>query len=210
MIQKHIPRRAFALAFFATSGPVFGAEITNLDFTKGAKIPAGAKHDWNLGATGLRGWIYCDKMDPTDARQIAIPKVAKGSPADGVRDVGEVILGVGGNPFSYDRRTEMGEALTLAKTDAAQGQLSLNRWRAGGSADVVVTLPVLGTYSATAPCDCPKSKRIPEQGWKALAKRMGDPSYFNQPWYFHPIPRSHNALALRASGDPAYLPTLLF
>ena len=74
----------------------------------------------------------------------------------------------------------------------------------------MVTLPVLGTYSATAPCDCPKSKRIPEQGWKALAKRMGHPSYFNQPWYFHPIPRSHNALALRASGDPAYLPTLLF
>ena len=66
-------------------------------------------------------------MDPTDARQIAIPKVAKGSPADDVRDVGDVILGVGGNPFSYDRRTEMGQALTLAKTDAAQGQLSLNR-----------------------------------------------------------------------------------
>ena len=104
MNQKHIARRAFArsfiavLAILATSGPVFGAPKTmpNADFTKGEKIPAGAKHDWNLGATGLRGWIYCGKMDTIDARQIAITRVAKGSLADGVVDVGDVILGVGG------------------------------------------------------------------------------------------------------------------
>jgi len=32
-----------------------------------------------------------------------------------------------------------------------------------------VKLPVLGTYSATAPYDCPKSRRILEQGCKVLA-----------------------------------------
>lgn len=32
------------------------------DFTKGDAIPDGASQDWNLGATGARGWIYSDKM----------------------------------------------------------------------------------------------------------------------------------------------------
>ena len=82
--------------------PVFAAEkSTNVpDFTKGDAIPAQAKHDWNLGATGLRGWIYCDKMVTSDARQIAITKVEQGSPADGIVAVGDVILGVGGKLFS--------------------------------------------------------------------------------------------------------------
>jgi len=198
------------LIILSTSGPVFGAAKTmpNPDFTQGDKIPEDAKHDWNLGATGLRGWIYCDKMDTSDARQIAITKVEKGSPADGVLAVGDVILGVGGKRFSYDPRTKMGKALTLAESEAGQGKLSLTRWRAGSAAEVVVKLPVLGTYSATAPYNCPKSKRILEQGCKDLAKRMADPSYVNQPWHLHPIPRSLNALALLASGDPAYLPLI--
>jgi len=198
------------LCCIATSGPVFGAPktIPNPDFTQGEKIPENAKRDWNLGATGLRGWMFCDKMDTTDARQIAITQVAKGSPADGVFVVGDVILGIGGKPFSYDPRTEMGKALTLAESDAGQGKLSLTRWRAGSAAEVVVKLPVLGTYSATAPYNCPKSKRILEQGCRDLARRMADPSYVKQPWYLHPIPRALNALALLASGDPAYLPLI--
>ena len=60
---------------------------------------------------------------------------------------------------------------------------------------------MLGTYSATAPYDCPKSKRILEQGCKALAKRIADPSTGRT--------RSRgrlNALALLASGNPEYLP----
>ena len=195
------------LVLLATVGPVFGAEkpMPNPDFTKGGKIPAGAKHDWNLGATGLRGWIYCHKMDTSDARQIAITKVARGSPADGVLAVGDSIVGVGGKPFSYDPRTEMGKALTLAESEAGQGKLSLTRWRAGSAVEVVVKLPVLGSYSATAPYDCPKSKRILEQGCKDLATRMADPSYAERQ---DPIPRSLNALALLASGDPSYLPLI--
>ena len=108
----------FAILFLlATVCPVFAADKTmpNPDFTQGGKIPAGAKHDWNLGATGLRGWIFCDHLVTSDARQIAITQVDKGSPADGLLTVGDVILGVGGKPFSYDPRTELGKALTLAE-----------------------------------------------------------------------------------------------
>jgi hypothetical protein len=142
------------------------------DFTKGAKIPTRATHDWNLGATGLRGWIFCDELVTTDARQIAITQVEKDSPADGILAVGDVILGVGGKPFSYDPRTEFGKALTLAESAAGGGELVITRWRKGKTAEVVLKLPVLGNYSATAPFRCAKSKRILEQGCKALAEKV--------------------------------------
>ncbi len=63
------------------------------DFTKGDTIPENAKHDWNLGPTGLRGWMYCDKLVTKDARQIRVTSVAEGSPAAGTIVVGDVILG---------------------------------------------------------------------------------------------------------------------
>ena len=200
----------FALfVMFSASGANYaigGGQAAEVpDFTQGAKIPEDAKHDWNLGATGLRGWMYCDKMVTSDARQIAITKVAKGSPAYGILEVGDVILGVGGKAFSYDPRTEMGKALTAAESEAGSGELTLSRWRAGSSEEVVVKIPVLGTYSATAPYDCPKSKRILEQGCRELAKRMEDPSYTRR---LDPIPRSLNALALLASGQESYLPLI--
>jgi hypothetical protein len=200
----------FALVFvfsaFGASYAAGGGQAAEVpDFTQGAKIPDDAKHDWNLGATGLRGWMYCDKMVTSDARQIAITKVAKGSPAYGILEVGDVILGVGGKPFSYDPRTEMGKALTAAESEAGSGELTLSRWRAGSSEEVVLKIPVLGTYSATAPYDCPKSKRILEQGCRELAKRMEDPSYTRR---LDPIPRSLNALALLASGQERYLPLI--
>lgn len=145
--------------------------------------------------------MFSDKLVTTDARQIAVTKVDKNSPADGILRVGDVILGAGGKPFSYDPRTELGKAITAAETAAGGGNLSLIRWRAGKTEQVVVKLPVLGTYSATAPYDCPKSQRILRQGCKALARRIADPSYRE-----NPITRSLNALALLAGGNPQYLP----
>jgi hypothetical protein len=198
--------RSLALAVFVAA-PVSalaagkGQPLTVPDFTKGDALPAGARHDWNLGPTGLRGWMFCDKLVTTDARQIYITKVEKGSPADGVFRVGDVILGVGGKPFSHDPRTEFGKAITAAETQAGGGRFVLTRWRAGQREEVTLRLLVLGTYSATAPYDCPKSKRILEQGCKALAKRVAEPSHPEDP-----IVRSLNALALLASGNPAYLP----
>ena len=60
--------------FFTVPSPAAGRrlKIANPDFTRGDKIPAGANHDWTLGATGARGWMFCDKLVTTDARQIAI------------------------------------------------------------------------------------------------------------------------------------------
>jgi hypothetical protein len=178
-------------------------QMTLPDLTQGAAIPAEANHDWTLGATGTRGWMFSDKLETTAARQIAITQADKGSPADGVLKTGDVILGVSGKPFSHDPRVELGKALTIAEAEAGKGNLSLTRWRDGKTEEVVLKLPVLGTYGATAPYDCPKSKRIFEQGCKALAERMQDAAY---PKTQSHITRSLNALALLASGNPQYLP----
>jgi hypothetical protein len=171
------------------------------DFSRGDKIPEGVDHDWNLGATGARGWMFCDRLVTTDARQIYVTTVEDNSPAAGILAVGDVILGVGGTLFSYDPRTELGKALTIAESEVGGGSLSLTRWRAGRTENVVVRLPVLGTYSATAPYDCAKSQRILEQGCKTLAERIADPTY-----RANAIPRCLNALALLASGQDEYLP----
>ena len=188
---------AAPLAYAAPQG-----KMEKPDFTKGDPIPAGANHDWNLGATGARGWMFCDKMVTTDARQISITKIDKGSPADGTLAVGDVILGVGGKAFSYDPRTEFGKALTAA--EAGDGNLSLIRWRAGKEEAVTVKLSALGKYAATAPYDCPKSKLIFEKGCEALAKNMASGSSQKQ----NPIPRALNALALLSSGNAKYLPLI--
>jgi hypothetical protein len=61
------------------------------------------KLTYNLGATGLRGWIYTKPATYLDSvqgrtttasRQILVTHVGAGSPADGVMQPDDVILGV--------------------------------------------------------------------------------------------------------------------
>ncbi len=171
----------------------------NPDFTKGGTVPKAATHDWNLGPTGARGWMYAHKLETSEARQIQVTSVEPRSPAARVLRPGDVILGVGGKPFVDDPRTELGRAIGAA--EATDGKLELIRWRGGKTKKVVVRLAKLGAYSATAPFECPKSKRIFERGCEALARTMkADPDAGN------PIVRSLNALALLSSGKRRYLP----
>ena len=173
------------------------------DFTQGDAIPTEAKHDWNLGPTGLRGWMFCDMLVTTDARQIVITAIDQGSPADGSNAVGDVLLGVGGKSFAHDPRTELGRAITSAETLTGGGQLKLTRWRAGKVEEVTLKLPVLGSFSDTSPYDCAKSQRILAQGLKRLAARMSESDYEETE---DAIPCSLNALALLAGGEAAKLP----
>ncbi len=175
------------------------APPVNPDFTHGGQRDD--FHDWTLGPTGLRGWIYGSKCETSEARQILVTAVAKGSPADGILTNGDVILGVGGQPFSCDARISFAKAITAAEKANwwKGGKLQLLRWRAGQTETVELKLKVMGTYSDTAPYDCPKSKKIFEQGCEAIAKRgLNGES----------IPNDMNALALLASGKQEYRPML--
>jgi len=135
---------------------IYGQDVP--DFTRGDKIPKGHNHDWNLGPTGARGWIYSNKLETTQARQILITKVDPGSPADGVLKVGDVLLGCGSAPFKFDPRKEFGAAISKAESNG--GALVLSRWRDGDAKNVTVKLEAIGAYSPTAPFECAKSIRV--------------------------------------------------
>ncbi len=171
------------------------------DFTQGDKPDE--FHDWNLGPIGARGWIYTANGHSHEARQILITTVAKGSPADGVLVKGDVILGVEGKKFDGDARVQFANAITAV--ESGKGTLHLLRWREGKTDTPELKLQVLGSYSATAPYDCPKSKLIFEAGCISLAARMAGPNYARSN---NPIPRSLNGLALIASGNKAWHPML--
>jgi HEAT repeat protein len=206
--MKHIHRithtllAVAALAFSFT--PAFAAKQGDApppDFTKGGQ--ADKAHDWTLGPTGMRGWIYTANGHSHDTRQILVTEVAKGSPADGVLAVGDVILGVEGKAFADDARITFAKAIAAA--EAEKGVLKLTRWRGGKTDAVEIKLAALGSFSATAPYDCAKSKRIFELGCAALAQRMGAADYGKG---MHGIVRSLNALALLASGKKEWAPLL--
>ena len=147
------------------------------DLTSGSQVER--RLTYNLGSTGMRGWIYTHPATYLDSlqgrttaasRQILVTHVGDKSPADGVMKVDDVILGVGKKPFSDDARKSIALAIQEAEKDSNKGILTLTRWRAGKTEEVQLKLRVMGTYSDTAPYNCPKSKRIFEEACKALEK----------------------------------------
>ena len=175
------------------------------DFTKGDKIPP-RSHDWNLGPTGARGWIYGWRGESKEARQILITKVANDSPSAGVLETGDVIVGLNGKLFESDARITFAKAITTA--EAGNGNLPLKLWRNGQAIDVTIKLPTLGSYGPTAPWNCEKSKIIFEQGCDRLAARM-QAAIDSGARRKHPIQQMLNALALLSSPQrDKYMPVI--
>ena len=187
-----------ALLATLLAGPAFAAKEAPPvpDLTQGGKLAEKNVHDWNLGPTGLRGAMWAWSMVTTEARQILVTQVDQGSPAAGLVQVDDVILGVGGAKFTSDARVAFGNAITVAETKAAGGKLPLLLWRKGKELAVTVPVRVMGSYGAQWPYGgCEKSANIIELGAAHLAKNIG-PS----------IPDEIGALALLATGNKKYLP----
>ena len=164
------------------------------DLTDGGKM--NDKHDWNLGPTGARGWMWGMRLRTDYARQILITKVDAGSPADGILEVDDVILGVGGKKFDNDARIAFGRAITEAEKKKNRGKLKLIRWRKGKTENVTLQLKVMGSYGPMAPMNCRKSKRILDDACKYIEKNGIGKG----------ITGHVNALGLLASGQKKYLP----
>ncbi len=162
---------------------------------------------YNLGATGLRGWIYTKAANNTDSqggrttlasRQILVTHVGKKSPADGVIKEDDIILGVAGKPFSDDARKSFAKAIQEAEKEVNGGVLNLMIWRAGKSSNLEINLKVMGSYTATAPYNCPKSKLIFEEACKVLGEEPLERGWTG----------AVKGLALLASGESRYLSKL--
>ena len=133
---------------------------------------------YNLGPTGLRGWMYRDPanmgqegLQTNQDRQILITAVGAGTPASSAGlAVDDVILGVKAgsgtalaypaDAFTTDARKAFGAAITEAETTAKAGVFRILRWRAGVFSEVQLNLPAIGDYTATAPYNCPKSAAV--------------------------------------------------
>ncbi|MCH7229062.1 DUF6288 domain-containing protein, partial [Haloferula sp. A504] len=146
------------------------------DLTLGEPIPDNLTTTWNLGPTGMRGWVYYDTTSggingSAGSRQIQVREVDAGSPADGVFLPNDLILGASGTataPVEFeiaDIDARRGLAVAIADAEAqTPAALQLIRWRAGVQDVVTLTLRTMGAYSATAPYNCPKSEKILEEG----------------------------------------------
>ncbi len=159
--------------------------------------PAKTENSYNLGPTGALGWMQVDAGMTENSRQILVTAVEKGSPAEGKLAVGDVILGVFGQPFADDARKVFGRAIGQAEADAGQGLLPLTVWRHGQSASIVIKLQVMGSYSETSPYNCPKAQKILAQGLAVLAKSLAKDNSLHT-----------NELALLAGGRPEDLTML--
>jgi len=199
-ITKQSFQIALVTALLVSTSLIAGPRKPQLpmsDFTKGGQ--PGDFHDWTLGATGARGWIYGRKGQTAEVRQILVTEVSKNSPADGILKKGDVILGIAGRPFDDDARIQFARGIMTAEQKNNGGIMELIRWRAGQTENVKLKLAVMGTYSETAPYNCGKSRKIFAQGCQIIAKRgLGGVS----------IPNDLNALALLASGRKEYRPML--
>ncbi len=173
------------------------------DLTK--EKPADIKLTYNLGATGLRGWIYTKPANffesqqgrtTTFSRQILITHVGAKSPADGIIKINDVILGVADKPFADDARKSIALAIADAEKETNQGKLNLLVWRQGKTEKVQLKLRVMGSYSATAPFNCPKSKLIFDEACKVLENEPLRDDMWG----------AVNGLVLMATGNPEYLP----
>jgi autotransporter-associated beta strand protein len=171
-------------------------------------------YTYNLGPTGLRGWIYVgggERGEGTitvESRQILV--TAASAPANAVLAVNDVILGAmagstGSVPlFTNDCRKAFAMAIGEAEK-AGAGTLRVKRWRAGVSSDVNIAIPVMGEYSSTAPYSCPKSALILTNAVnKFVAQLVADSNFLNNGQLFS---RSIHALAFLSgvtSNHPNY------
>ena len=167
---------------------------------------------YNLGPTGLRGWIYigggngADGTITTESRQILVTVAS--APGDAVLAVDDVILGAmagssGTVPlFASDARKAFGGAIGDAEKTGA-GTLRVKRWRAGTITDENIPMTIMGDYTATAPYSCPKSALILANArTKLVGQLKANANFLTSDWS-----GAISGLALLAGvspGDPDY------
>jgi len=133
----------------------------------------------NLGPTGARGTL--------ESKSFTVKYVFKGSPADGVLLLDDVITGVNGKPFEIEHR--FGHHLTRMKefpeigyegpmmdfgnaiedAEGKDGNLTLSITRAGKPMDMVVKLVAIGRFSETYPKNCEKSALLAKRAMEYLS-----------------------------------------
>lgn len=138
-----------------------------------------------LGPVGVRTGPFGPNM--------GVRQVILGSPAHNKLFVGDVIYSANGKMLGETAWVVMGDAITFSESDEGKGKLRLGVRRAGKNMDVDLTLDVMGTFSPTAPYDCPKTEKIVANLEKWVEIQGGNAGFLNT-----------DALFLLATGNPKY------
>jgi hypothetical protein len=137
-----------------------------------------------FGPTGIEG--------SESKNTIKVTNTEKGSPAFGKLKQGDLIIGVNGKKFGKSPKHEIAAAIDMAETKKSRGKLTLIL---KGNKTTILTLPVLGSYSATAPYKCKKTDKIITQLAESLLKlKHGGGGVLNS-----------GILGLMATGEKKYL-----
>jgi hypothetical protein len=126
---------------------------------------------------------------------MGVREIKAGSPADGKLMAGDVIYSVNGRMLGEKAWEVMADAITASETREGNGKLVLGLRRGTENIDVELTLAVMGTYSTTAPYDCPKTEKIVSNLVKWI--ESGKSRHSNRPDFL-----GTDTLFLLATGNP--------
>ena len=172
----------------------------------------------NLGPTGIRARIY-----PEKANQLAVKYVFqdKQSPAKGLIQIGDIIVGANGKKFKTSHRfgrnlrggggwdgPMMELAAHLEDSQGSDGKLNLIVWPLGLKSDektVTIPLRVVGRFADTFPYNCKRSDMMLEELCDFIVTDYKS-SNWKKPNSFYGGPHgvAHQMLALMASGNSKY------
>ena len=172
-----------------------------------AEVPGWFYH---LGLTGIRVELIAEHP-----KALLVRHVIFDSPAKGIVQTGDLIVGAGGQLFKEAHRngygmhvfgadgpiSELADALEECQTSDGKGKLSLSVVRDGEGTDLTIDVgQKYGTYSQTYPISCQKSNKVLEELLEYLVQHQrADGSFGN------PVHNTFAPLALLASGEPDYL-----
>ena len=186
--------RSIALALMICPAlPAAEFSLLELKPTRLAQLPDTPTVSWNLGPTGLRGWVLGAAGNSAASREILVVSVDKGSPASGKFQPFDIITGVAGERFTSDARRAFGEA--IAPAEAADGILRVTRWRKGESEEVEISIGKLPAYTETF--RGARSEKILARAADFVADGMPDDG-------FKGVYGSLDALFLLAAGDSSH------
>ncbi len=172
------------------------------DYTKGKTMANPGRNYAALGPTGAHGYIWAKPDSLTNStRTILIKSVDENTPADGVLQTGDVVLGIDGKYFDSDVRKALANAITEAETKKHAGMLVLTIWRDGKKLQAKLKLPILGSYNTTSLKNCKKTEAIIKAACKVIVKR-GIAKAGNG------VASSVDALGLLATGDKKFWPVV--
>jgi sialate O-acetylesterase len=143
-------------------------------------------HSGWLGPVGIRVGPFGPNM--------GVRQVLSTAPAAGKLFEGDIIYSANGTMLGEQAQKVMAAAITWSETEEGKGKLVLGVRRAGKNLDNIgIPLAVMGTFSSTAPYDCPKSEKIVSNLEAWLVARGGDEGFLGT-----------DTLFLLAAGTPKY------